>query len=353
MNSPKAATAVYALPGRSSRPLAGAATLLLVAMCHAASAASVEVVSFTDVSHRITVNGGAVPDGITSQTGGPTFDPLGISGSIDDPEAVLAVDDEFVQIGCSSCEPPIPFLSQRQLRTNRTDPTEFSDAQWDISITSVQDQGSDVVFFALGEDEVDRSGLAQVRITSTPVAAEAYSAYGIARTTTFENTTGRELSFDVSGELDGYVLSRVAGEDGIARTSATLSVLFSGLSSDQLTYDDGRGPVISSDEIGEGATVTYGIFDTDDGILGLQFTVGATATDDGGFAEASFDVFLSYIFGLTLDAGQSVDMTFGWTQVNDAQFHPSAVPIPAGALLFASGLIPLIARRRKGARTDT
>ncbi|MEM9387978.1 MAG: hypothetical protein AAGA68_23185 [Pseudomonadota bacterium] len=334
--------------GSSEWYLAGVTSLLILATAiDAASAASVEVVSFTTMSHQFTVSDGAVPDGVTSQTSGPIFDPFGISSTIDDPEAIVAVDTDDVQIGCASCDPPVPFLSRRQLRTNRVDPTEFSDAQYDISVLALQDQGSDVTFFAMGDVDVDRSGLAQVRITSTPVAAEAYSAYGIARTTTFENTTGRDISFDVTGELDGFVLSRVGGSDGAARTSATFSILFSGLSSEHLSYDDFAGPVISSSEVGAGATVTYGIFDTDDGILGLQFTVGATATDDDGFAEASFDVFLSYIFGLTLGAGQGVDMTFAWTQVNDAQFHPSPIPTPAGAILFASGLIPLIMRIRK------
>lgn len=321
-----------------------------------AQAAPVDAVSFLQMDYRFVsvatdpVPGplvvGASPAGMSVSTGGPAFN-ISIGSQIEDPGAVTAIDQNTVQVGCASCEPLVPFVSTRRLRVNRADPTEFADAQANIENTISQDQGADVTSFAIGQQQTDRDGLAQLRITSSPAAAEAGSTYGISRVTTYENTSDAQLALQFVTEIDVDLLARYSGEDGFARASTTQSVLFSGVSDGNLTT------VVTEDtsqvtEIGDGASVTADTFHSGSGIMGLLFSASATALGDGGFTEASFSLFHRVVFLLFIDPGQAVQMETAFSQANFVEYAPgpvSEIPLPAGALLLCSGLALLTGRR--------
>jgi hypothetical protein len=325
--------------------------LLMLSATHSVHAAPIDAVSYLQMDYEFSVLSnsgyGASPEGITSRVSAPDFS-ASINSQIDDPSAVTAIDQNNVQIGCASCEPAIPFTSERRLRTNRTDPTEFADAQWNVENTIVQDQGADVTALAIGSEETDRNGLAQLRVTSSPAAAQADSSYGISRVTTFENTTDESLNFFLVGELGGDLLSRYSGDDGFARASSTQSILFSGVTDDNLSLFQFDSDTSNVTETGAGASVTSGVFGQDDGIMGLLFTASATAVGDGGFTEAMFSMWHWFIFSLTLEPGQIVEMETAFFQSNYVEYTPSdvsQVPLPASFVFLISGVALLVGRK--------
>ena len=341
--------------GRFKASYALITTLLFSIWTTSALAAPIDALSFLSVQQGFTVQAGSSPSGITNRTSGPTFS-ADRDSAIDAADAVLAVDVSDVTVGCSACTPVTPFANFGQFRTNRADPTEFADAQYDIEARSVQDGGADVAAFAIGERDVTRSGLAQARITSSPAPAEALSGYSISRTTTFENITNDRISFLIRGYFDAYLLSRYSGADGFARTSTTYEILFSGIDASALSYFSASDYQQTTSEIGDGATVTEGLFNTDNGILGMQFTAGATALAGPGLTEASLTAEHDFLVVLTLEAGETADMFFGFSQQNFVSYTPSAgppaVPLPASAWLLMiafGGLFGLRSRARKGA----
>lgn len=345
---------------RTKLPRVALATVIVGGWATSAIAAPVDALSFLSAQHGFTVQAGSSPPGITNRTGGLTSS-TNRDSSIDAVDAALAVDTSDVTIGCSACSPPTPFTHVGQHRTNRADPTEFADAQFDIELASVQDEGADVTTFAFGERDVTRTGLAQARITSSPSPAEAQSGYSVSRTTTFENVSDASISFIIFGYFDAFLLSRYAGEDGFARTSTTYEVLFSGIDPSALTYFSASDYQETSDEIGDGATVTEGLFTTDDGVLGMQFTAGATALAGPGTTEASVTAEHEFLMVLTLDSGETADMFFGFSQQNFVSYTPPptppAVPLPASAWMLMGGFgglfgLRLRARRRGATKSN-
>lgn len=328
-------------PCRPKLTSAAVATVIANTWATSAIATTVDALSFVSAQHGFTIQAGASPPGITNQSGAVTI-PANRESSIDAADAILAVDTSDVTIGCSGCTPPTPFTHVGQHRTNRADPTEFADAQFDIEAQILQDEGEDVVFFAPGERDVTRTGLAQARITSSPAPAEAISSYSIFRTTTFENISQDSISFFILGYFDAFLLSRYTGEDGFARTSTTYEILFSGIAPSALNYFSSSVYEPMTSEIGDGATVTEGLFTTDDGVMGMQFTASATALAGPGLTEASLSAEHNFLLSLTLEAGEMADMTFGFAQQNVVSFAPSAnppvIPLPASAWLLIGGL---------------
>ncbi|MEO1112854.1 MAG: hypothetical protein AAFY05_11010 [Pseudomonadota bacterium] len=328
-----------------------ALAILMAGLSPSARATPVQALSFLQMESDFLIVGnlpfaGQSPDGVTNSVGGPDFS-ISINSQINAPDAVTAIDETSTQVGCAGCEPPIPFVSNRQLRTNRSDPTEFADAQWNVESSILQDQGADVTAFAIGRQTIDRDGLAQLRIASSPAPAEAESTFGISRVTTLENTAGEDVVVPIRAEVGGDLLSRYSGDDGLARTSATQSILFSGVSDGNLTTVT-TAASDNTTETGDGATVTSGIFDSGDGITGFLFTASATAIGDGGFNEAAFSFFHQVIFLLTIEAGQSIEVETAFSQANYVEFAPtpvSTVPLPAGAFLLLSGIALLAGRK--------
>ena len=330
-----------------------AVSLFLCTFSSASMAATIDAVSFLSVQHGFTVQAGSSPPGITNQTGVLTIS-TNRDSSIDAVDAALAVDNSDITVGCSACTPPTPYTHVGQHRTILADPTEFADAQFDIEVASVQDVGADVTTFAFGERNVTRTGLAQARITSSPAEAEAKSGYSISRTTTFENVSDASISFIIRGYFDAYLLSRYIGEDGFARTSTTYDVLFSGIDPSALTYFNASAYEETSEEIGDGATVTEGLFNTDDGVLGMRFAAGTTALAGPGITEASLTAEHDFLMVLTLDVGETADMFFGFSQQNHVSYTPSAippaVPLPASAWLLMGGFGGLLGLRLRTRR---
>lgn len=330
---------------------ASALAALAIGLASPAQATPVQALSFLQMEYDFVIMGnlpfdGQSPDGITSSVGGPDFS-TSINSQINAPDAVTAIDQTTTQIGCSGCEPEIPFVSNRQLRTNRADPTEFADAQWNVESTIFQDQGADVTAFAIGRQAIDRDGLAQLRITSSPAPAEAESTFGISRLTTFENTTDAEIVIPIRAEIGGDLLARYSGDDGLARTSATQSIIFSGLSDGNLTTVT-TADTEETTETGAGTTVTGDVFNSGDGIAGLLFSASTTAIGDGGFNEAMYSFFHRVIFLVTIEAGQSIGMETAYSQANYVEHTPatiSEVPLPAGVFLLCSGVALLAGRK--------
>lgn len=303
-----------------------------------AAAAPIDALSFLQVEYGYVVNGGAgAPAGIVARTQGPVMGRAADSG-IDDAGAVVAIDDLNVTIGCSSCDPPVPFVETRRHRVNRADPTEFADAQYGIEATSIQDPAA--TSFAIGEREEVRSGLAQARITSSPVAAFADSAYSLGRTTSFENESGQTIAFNIQGYFDADLLARYSGDDGFARTSTTFDLLFDGVSADALVYLPLDTYILDIDEAAAGAEVSESLVANQPGTIGLSFSAAASALGDGGFTEATVTAMHAFLFRLTLAPGETAFMTASLGQTNAVEYTPSTapVPLPASGVLFAGAL---------------
>lgn len=328
------------------------ATAFISLWSGSAIAVTFDAVSFVSVEHGYTVQNGSLPAGITSRTSGPSIT-TERNSTIDAPDAALAADTSDITIGCSACTPPTPYRHVGQHRTNRADPTEFADAQFDITAQSFQDGGADVTAFAMGARDVTRSGLAQARIASSPAPANAQSGYSIFRTTTFENISNDSISFLIDGYFDAFLLSRHIGGDGFARASTTLEILFSGIAPSALSYFSTSAYDETATEIGAGANVTEGLFTTADGILGMQFTAGATALSGPGLTEASLTAEHDFLMLLTLLPGQSADMSFGFSQQNVVTFTPKPVPLPASGLLLIGGLGALAGLRWRRGRVHS
>ncbi len=315
-----------------------------IALCTSnAQAVPIEAVSFLTMTHGFTVSGGGVPPGVASSVSGPAFDAFSVSTAIDDPAAILAVDDTDVVPGCIGCSPSLPFTSVRTQRTNRPDPTEFSLASYDIESFLEQDTGVDTVSLAVGEREVSRSGLAQTRITSTAVDAGASSEFGLTRTQFFENVGNTTVSFNITGFFDAFLLSRYSGSDGFASASTSVNWLFSGIEDGDLLYLPLDTYFLDADEIGLGVDFTENLTSLPPaGFQGLNFSAGVNATGSGAFSEVSLNAFHAFLFNLTLDPGQTAAMQFRFEQFNTVGYAPESgtgtVPVPSGLVLLSSGL---------------
>ncbi|MEQ8915119.1 MAG: VPLPA-CTERM sorting domain-containing protein [Roseovarius sp.] len=336
-----------------SRKIAAAAFFpIAITMASGSFASTVDAVSFLTASHGFSIDGaapGASPAGIVASVSGPTIDRT-IESAVDDPDAVNITQND-VQIGNASSSPPIPFTYDIQDRTNRTDPTEFADARVSGSITSTQDEGDDIVNFALATRDVTREGLAQVRITSDPVAAAATSAYGLSRTNSYENVTDAPITFTIEGYFDAFLLSRYSGGDGFARAATSWDILFSGHTAGNLTYIPLDTFFTSFDEIGTGGFADANLVSQPSGVEGISLTAATSALGSGGFTEASATAEHDFLFRLTVDPGQTVDMAYGFSQVSVVEFDvdPAVVPLPASAVLLFGALGGLFALRRRRA----
>jgi len=322
-------------------------TLSLTAIGFATTSHAVPIsaLSYLQVDHGFVVDGGETPVGISAKMGGPTI-PHGVNSAIDDPLATNSTDSDTT-VGCA-CDPPIPYETFSLDRTNRTDPTEFAQARYDVERLFLQD--GNATFFAVGEIDTSRSGLAQARITSGPVAASAFSEYGTERIQTFENISGQTLSFNIRGSFAASLIARYSGADGFARTTTSIDLMFSGLDASDLIYLPLQTYAPDIEDAASGASVTEGLFVNAGGALGMSFTGSTTAVGDGGFTEATLDADFEYFFRLTLDPGQTVSMRIGFSQTNAVDYTPvalSAVPVPAPALLLLTGLGSLIGLRRR------
>ncbi len=279
-----------------------AASFILFAPSGKTMAATIDGVSFLPVQHGFTVKGDTVPVGITSRTFGSSVS-VDRETLIHADDAVLAADTSDVTVRYASCASPTPSTHIGQHRINRADPTEFADAQFDNGSGSVQDGGSDGTFFAIGERDLTQSGLARARVTSSPAPATALSGCSMARTTIFENITGTETVFLIGGYFDAFLLSRCKGGDGLARTTTSVNILFSNADPVSFNYATVVPVAESLPEIGDGASVTAGLFTTVDGIEGLKFTANATAMSGSGMAEASVSAEHEFLAPLRLAQG--------------------------------------------------
>lgn len=323
-----------------------ASVICLLSAGQFANAATIDAVSYVTVDHRFNINGGTSPDGVSAHVSGPTFLSDIAESQIDDLTAGVVIDETNVQVGLADPDDPIPFVYNQQHRRNRPDPTQFADAQKNIRDLTIRDTGADVTYFAIGSQHINRDGLAQLRLQDPLVAASAVSSYGASRTLTLENTNDHEVSFGINGAIDASLLSRFSGDGGLARTSTTVSMLFSGLSYDQLEFFDTGSTPARTNLTGDGASLAEGLFTTDDGTLGIIFTAGATAIGDGGFTEADLDVSHLYRLFMTLEAGQSTEIEIAYRQSNFVDYTPLApVPLPAGGLLLAASLSVLGLRK--------
>lgn len=318
-----------------------------------AYAAPVDAVSFLTLEHAITVSNGALPEGVMATSSGPDVRIDNPQSDISAPDAMVVRDTSDAVIGCSSCTPPRPFSTSAQYRVNRADPTEFAEASYDVVIGAVQNAGPSVQGSVIGQQSVQQSGLAQIRNGSSPAAAQAQSGYAVSRVLTFENISGVNQSFTIGGYFNAYLLSRYTGDNGYARTSAAVEILFSGIPGSSLSYLPVSPYTPTADEVG-GASTSQGLFTAADGTPGLQFSATATATGNGGFTEANLNAAHEYQLTVALAPGETAQMEFGFTQAN-AVYHapatpPAPVPLPASGLMFAGALGVLAALRRKKAR---
>lgn len=336
-----------------SRTIAAVALFpIALTMSSGSFASTVDAVSFLTASHGFSIDGvapGASPTGIVARTSGPAMD-ITRESAVDDPDAVNITQND-VQVGNASSSPPIPFTYDIQDRTNRTDPTEFADARLSGSVTSTQDEGADSTALALATRDVTREGLAQVRITSDPVAAAATSASGISRTNSYENVTDAPITFTIEGYFDAFLLLRYSGGGGFARAATSWDILFSGHTAGNLTYIPLDTFFTDFEEIGTGAFATAALVSQPSGVEGINLTAATSALGSGGFTEASATAEHDFLFRLTVDPGQTVDMAYGFSQVNVVEFDvaPSVVPLPASAVLLFGALGGLFALRRRRA----
>lgn len=315
----------------------------------AALALPIDAVSYLQARHSYTIVGSGAPDFLDVRTSGPTQTRTRDS-SIDDPLAVLAIDDIATQVG-AAVDPPVPYVQTARHRTNRTDPTEFADAQYGLSYTVTQDAGG--AFFGFGSEAVERTGLAQARIVSDPVAASAQSGASERRRSEIVNESDREETFAIRGAFEFDLLSSYNGEDGLARTSTAIELLFDGVEPDALTFLALEAYAPDIGENAPGATVTESLILDEAGTPGLRFTGSTTAIGDGGFTEATLGAGFRYLLLVTLGAGETAYLDFGYSQANYVEYKPAlaAVPLPATLPLFggALALFGFAARRRRGA----
>src|SRR6056297_735262 len=87
------------------------------------------------------------------------------------------------------------------------------------------------------------------------------------------------------------------------------------------------------------------------GVEGINLPAATSALGSGGFTEASATAEHDFLFRLTVDPGQTVDMAYGFSQVNVVEFDvaPSVVPLPASAVLLLGALGGLFTLRRRRA----
>ncbi|MFV0475592.1 MAG: serine hydrolase domain-containing protein, partial [Pikeienuella sp.] len=325
-------------------------TLSIALWGSAARALPIDAVSYLQARHSYAILGGGAPDSLSLRTFGPNPVRTRDSG-IDDAAATLAVDDVATQIGCVGCEPDAPFAETARHRTNRVDPTEFANARYDISQLASQDAGSS--FLAFGSETVERSGLAQTRITSDPVGSFARSGYSDGRRTEIVNEADEEETLVISGAFEFSLLASYNGEDGLARTSAAIDLLFDGVGAEDVSFAVLEAYTPDIEAAAPGATVTESLILNEPGTTGFRFTGSTTAIGDGGFTEATLDVGFRYLLFVTLGAGETAFMDFGFAQANYVEYTPTvaAVPLPAGLPLFGGALALLgLAARRRGAK---
>lgn len=328
-----------------------AITLAATLWSSAALALPVDAVSYLQATHSYEIVGSDAPDFIDVRTLGPSPVRSRDSG-VDDPAAILAIDDITTQIGCAGCDPDIPYTQTVRHRTNRPDPTEFADAQYGISQLASQDAGSS--FLGFGSETVERTGLAQTRITSDPAGAFAQSGYSDGRRSEIMNRSDGEETFAIRGEFAFSLLSSVNGGDALARTSTAIDLVLSGVDAADVTFLSLETYAPDIEDSAPGATVVENLVRNEPGTPGLTVSAAATAIGDGGYTEATLDVSFRYLLFVTLGAGETAYLDFGFAQANYVEYTPmmAAVPLPAGLPLLAGALalFGFAARRRRGER---
>ena len=167
---------------------------------------------------------------------------------------------------------------------------------------------------------------------------------------TYQNTSGSTQTYTLNLNLDGETLNA----PGSSYIDAEV-LIFSGIDivssfsscSGSAEFMPGFSSWICGSELGMGFMTSIEIFGD-----------GAQSLDDSvSFDIAAGDTFTIYAeltaltFGGYADAFSTLDMTFDDTSTLAALGPMSAVPVPAAAWLFASGLLGLIgmARRNKPA----
>lgn len=304
--------------------------------------------------HDYTVNSGSVPQGLSFNiVPGTLVLSSSADSQVDDP-AASQINSTSAQVGNAFATPPIPFLANRLNRTTINAGAEGAEASYNVSITQRDDPDADPLETSIVERTVDVNGSARAGISSAPIAADAMSQFENARGYSFENTTNSMIAFNIVGEVRASLSADYNGEDGFARASGTLFLRFEDLMGASVSFLPISPYSRTIDDSDPGASITESLM-IGSSFGGFDFSASATALGNGGDTSANFDATFRYLFGVSIDAGGSLVMRTGHTQVNAVEYNPvpGVVPLPAGIPLLCTTFIGLAMLRRRGPYQET
>ncbi|WP_288937874.1 hypothetical protein [uncultured Roseovarius sp.] len=326
--------------------------LFLLGTVQGAQAATVNATSDLNMLHSYTVNSGSVPAGVRlSLLAGALALGENAASSVDDPTAINST-IPFAQVANPFTDPPIPYIAQRVDRSTINGGLDGSQAQYDMSATSVDDPDANPLDTSIVERTVDTSGAARVFLSAGDVAASAHSDFLLDRGFSFVNESGESVSFNITGEVTASFLASHDGMDGFARASGNLFLEFADMIGTQVDYLP-LAPYLRTIEDGDaGASVTEQLVTSGGAFDGFNFSAATTAIADGSDTTASFDASFRYMFRVQMDPGARFNLMTGARQANAVEYTPqlSPVPLPASLPVLGSAFLMLAAirvRRRK------
>lgn len=334
------------------RLFATAAALAALAITTPAQAATLDAGAGSAFRIDFRVNdGGPLPAEIIAASQGPQTS-VAVSSDLDAPGSVRYDYDTNIVAGITAADPS-------QFGSYRSDSHGVGDIA--VGRTDLYTYGILALSPEPPNDFVEGQfrgyGSTDVIVQSgTPMTGTGLVDATRSRDVVFENLTGQDYFFTLSGTISAWSRAEFNGASGFATALTEVGLQFQSTQGLDITFA-ATSPFLPNSYT-EGTTGSAAIDRVTDvsgtGLLGIAASARVQGLNPAGHELASASGGYDYLLGVTLKPGEVLTMTHFVTYRDETEGHfiAAPVPLPAGLTLLGAGLLCLgglsALRRRRG-----